>query len=153
MRSLGKRISPVQLRVRAPSSWPFPTVAMRNHRSRASAQVGFIIPHCPGQHRRLRPSLPPCSSLRISFVKKPCRCNPGWRPHSICSRSPISRGTTLRASPVQVRGLPRAPLGGEIGSWLSYKQQSEGQNLPGRPFSTKNKHLKDLCKTKQQFSF
>jgi 5-methylcytosine-specific restriction endonuclease McrA len=26
-------------------------------------------------------------------------------------------------------------LGGEIGSWLSYKQQSEGQNLPGRPFN------------------
>ena len=45
MHSLGKRISPVQLRVRDP------------FRSRASAHVGFISPLCPGQYRRLRPYL------------------------------------------------------------------------------------------------
>jgi hypothetical protein len=37
MRSLGKRISPVQLRVGAPV-----LMAMRRHRNRASAQAGFI---------------------------------------------------------------------------------------------------------------
>ena len=50
MHSLGKRISPVQLRVRAPF-----LLAVRNNRSRASAQAGFISPRCPGQHWRLRP--------------------------------------------------------------------------------------------------
>jgi hypothetical protein len=45
--------------------WPSPfppfasvkstAVVSRQHRSRASAQVGFISPLCPGQHRRLRP--------------------------------------------------------------------------------------------------
>ena len=30
-------------------------VAVRKHRSRASAQAGFIRPLCPGQHWRLRP--------------------------------------------------------------------------------------------------
>lgn len=50
MRSLGKRFSSVQLRVRAPTK-----VVVRKHRSRASAQVGFISPLCPGLHRRLRP--------------------------------------------------------------------------------------------------
>ncbi len=43
MRFLGTEVSLVQFRVRAP------------FRSRASAQVGFISPLCPGQHRRLRP--------------------------------------------------------------------------------------------------
>ena len=85
MPSLGKRISPVQLRVRAPF------LAVRKDRSRASAQVGFISPLCPGPHRRLRPFSPPCSSLRISFVKNSCRSNTGWRLHSICSRSPTQR--------------------------------------------------------------
>lgn len=80
MHSLGKRISPVQLRVRDPF------LAVRKDRSRASAQVGFISPPCPGRHRRLRPLLrlgwrslvitaqayvgevlrPPCV-LRVSF--------------------------------------------------------------------------------------
>ena len=45
MCSLGKRVSPVQFRVGA-------------FRSRASAQVGFISPPRPGQHRGLRPSYP-----------------------------------------------------------------------------------------------
>ena len=30
-------------------------VAVRNHRSRASAEAGFIRPLCPGQHWGLRP--------------------------------------------------------------------------------------------------
>jgi hypothetical protein len=50
MHSLGKRISPVQFRVRDPV-----LMAVRQHRSRASAQVGFISPPRPGQHRRLLP--------------------------------------------------------------------------------------------------
>ena len=31
-------------------------VAVRKHRSRASAQAGFIRPLCPGQHWGLRPA-------------------------------------------------------------------------------------------------
>lgn len=85
MHSLGKRISPVQFRVRAPF------LAVRKDRSRASAQVGFISPLCPGQHRRLRPFSPPCSSLRISFVKNSCRSIAGWRLHQLRSRSPMQR--------------------------------------------------------------
>ena len=85
MHSLGKRISPVQFRVRDPF------LAVREDRSRASAQVGFISPLCPGRHRRLRPLSPPCSSLRISFVKNSCRSITGWRLHSLCSRSPMQR--------------------------------------------------------------
>ena len=49
------------------------------HNSRASAQVGFISPLSPGQHRRLRPFSPPCSSLRISFVRNSYRGGTGWR--------------------------------------------------------------------------
>ena len=79
MPSLGKRTSPVQFRVGTP------------FRSRASAQVGFISPLCPGQHRRLRPFSPPRSRLRISFVKNSCRSITGWGLHSICSRSPMQR--------------------------------------------------------------
>lgn len=73
MHSLGKRISPVQLRVRDPF------LGVRKDRSRASAHVGFISPPCPGRHRRLRPYLPPRRSLRIAFVKQFCRSNTGWR--------------------------------------------------------------------------
>jgi len=84
MRSLGKRISSVQLRVRDP------------FRSRASAQVGFISPLRPGQHRRLRgismpANMPPRSSLRISFVKNSCRSNTGGRLQFVRSRSPTQR--------------------------------------------------------------
>lgn len=85
MHSLGKRISPVQFRVRDPF------LVVRKDRSRASAQVGFISPLCPGRHRRLRPFLPPCSSLWIAFVKRPCRGSTGWRLHPLCSRSPMQR--------------------------------------------------------------
>ena len=101
MHSLGKRISPVQFRVRAPFS--------SEDRSRASAQVGFISPLCPGQHWRLRPFSPPCSSLRISFVKNSCRSITGWRLHPF-ARVAQRRGTTSRTSPVQVQVLPRAPF-------------------------------------------
>ena len=59
-------------------------------RSRASAQAGFIRPPCPGQHWGLRPLSPPCSSLRISFVKKSSRGSTGWRLHFHCSRSPTA---------------------------------------------------------------
>ena len=89
MRSLGKRLSSVQLRMRAPILRPPAMVAVR--RSRASVQAGFISPLCPGQHRRLRPSPPPRSSLRISFVKRPCRGNTGGRLQPFCSRSPTQR--------------------------------------------------------------
>ena len=109
MHSLGKRISSVQLRVGAPF-----LVTVRKFRSRASAQAGFISPLCPGQHWRLRPFSPPCSSLRISFVKNSCRGSTGWR-LPLCGTAPAARvaqcrGTTSRASPVQVQVLPRAPV-------------------------------------------
>ena len=68
MPSLGKRTSPVQFRVRDSV-----LVAVRKHRSRTSVQMSFISSSGPGQHRRLRPFLPPRSSLRMTFVKSPCR--------------------------------------------------------------------------------
>jgi hypothetical protein len=46
MHSFGMGVSSVQFRVRAP---------FFKDRSRASAQVSFISPLCPGQHRGLRP--------------------------------------------------------------------------------------------------
>ncbi len=97
--------------------WPPATVAARKHRSRASAQVGFISPLCPGQHWRLRPAfalratarqaisiLPPRSSLRISFVKKSCRGSTGWRLHEFSSRSPTAE--TRRRERRQCRCKP-----------------------------------------------
>jgi hypothetical protein len=78
MRSLGRRANSVQFRVGAP------------FRSRASAQTSFISSSCPGQHRRLRPFSPPCSSLRIVFVKRFCRSITGWRIQCTRSRSPIA---------------------------------------------------------------
>ena len=105
MHSLGRRANLVQVREGAPA-----LMAECQHRSRASAQAGFISQLCPGQHWRLRRVLPPCSSLQISFVKKSCRCNTGWRLHFHLARVAQRRGTTSRASPVQVRFLPRAPF-------------------------------------------
>ena len=66
MHSLCKRISRVQLRVRDPF------LAVRKDRSRASAQVGFISPPCPGRHRRLRPFLHHVSqdcAVSVSAIK------------------------------------------------------------------------------------
>ena len=63
----------------------------QNRRSRTSVQAGVISQPRPGQHRGLRPSLPLCSSLRISFVKRSCRCNSDGRLQSFCSRSPMQR--------------------------------------------------------------
>ena len=100
MHSLGKRTSSCN------SGWG---LQFRNRRSRTSVQAGVISQPGPGQHRGLRPFLPPCSSLWISFVKRPCRCNSGGRLQSFCSRTQ-RRGTTSRTSPVQVRALPRAPF-------------------------------------------
>ena len=67
MPSLGKRISPVQLRVRDP------------FRNRASAQAGFISQLRRGQHSGIATISPPCSSLRMTFVKSSCRSITGWR--------------------------------------------------------------------------
>jgi hypothetical protein len=104
-------------------------VAVRKDRSRASAQVGFISPLCPGQHRRLRPFSPPCSSLRISFVKNSCRSITGWRLHSLCSHSPMQRhdvenvasaganpaaSTNFRESKPQQTGIRFLPGYGEV---------------------------------------
>jgi len=91
-RPFAHRAQPLSESARCNSGGGLQSLAnIRKERSRASAQAGFISPLCPGRHRRLRPFPPPCSSLRISFVKNSCRCNPGWRLHSICSRSPTQR--------------------------------------------------------------
>jgi len=74
--------------VRCNSGWG---LQIQNDRSRTSVQAGVISQPGPGQHRGLRPFPPPCSSLRISFVKRPCRCNSGGRLQSFCSRSPTQR--------------------------------------------------------------
>jgi hypothetical protein len=104
MHSLGKRI---QLGATPGEGSSFRMVAVRKHRSRTSVQAGVISQPRPGQHRGLRPFLPLCpdASGRISFVKRPCRCNSGGRLHPFCSRSPSlsrrpPRGTTSRASTV-----------------------------------------------------
>ena len=51
MHFFGMEASSVQLRVGAPS-----LIAVRKHRSRASAQASIISPLCPGQHWGLRPA-------------------------------------------------------------------------------------------------
>jgi len=72
MRSLGKRMSSVQFRVRASQSSQrsgrFHTLAV----PRAALGTATISP--------------PCSSLRISFVKQSRRINTGWRTHFVRSR-------------------------------------------------------------------
>jgi hypothetical protein len=69
MHSLGKRISPVQFRVRAPQS--------------SQRSSGFHKPASPRAALGIATISPPCSSLRISFVKKSRRSSTGWRLHSI----------------------------------------------------------------------
>ena len=60
---------------RCNSGWGlhFDLAVARHRRSRASDQARFICSLCPGQHWGMRPFSPPCSSLRISFVKKSSR--------------------------------------------------------------------------------
>ena len=82
MPSLGKRVSSVQFRVGAPIS----ELPQSNQRSGRR--------HKPAMPRAALGSAtisPPCSSLRISFVKKSCLSITGWRIHSFCSRSPMQR--------------------------------------------------------------
>jgi len=73
--------------VRCNSGWG---LQIQNGRSRTSVQAGVISQPSPGQHWGLRPFPSPCSSLRISFVKKSCRSITGWRLQFPCSRSPTA---------------------------------------------------------------
>ena len=61
MHSFGMGAGSVQFRVE---------LHIQDNRSRTSVQAGVISQPRPGQHWGLRPFSPPCSSLRISFVKK-----------------------------------------------------------------------------------
>jgi len=86
---------------------------------------------------------PPRSSLRISFVKKPCRCNPGWRLHSICSRSPMQRhdvesvasagaspaaSTSFKESKPQQTGTRLLPGHGEVATTSGSTFQVTGES-------------------------
>jgi len=97
--------------VRCNSGWG---LQIQNGRSRTSVQAGVISQPSPGQHWGLRPISPPCSSLRISFVKKSRRSITVWRLQFRCVVQAFARGhhrdTTSRASVVQGRILPRAPF-------------------------------------------
>ena len=76
---------------------------------------------------------PPCSSLRISFVKKPRRSIPGWRLHFLCSRSPTAetrcrerrqcRRESCREHPPSLCELRRA------GQFMELKPQQTGTGL------------------------
>lgn len=79
MHSLGKRVSPVQLRVGAP-------ISQSSQRSN-----GFHKPAVSGAAPGTATTSPPCSSLRISFVRQSRRGSTGGRLHSFCSRSPMQR--------------------------------------------------------------
>jgi hypothetical protein len=78
--------------VRCNSEWglQIDLAVVHQPRSRTSVQAGVISQPRPGQHWGLRPFSPPCSSLRISFVKKSSRSITGWRLHYFCSRSPTA---------------------------------------------------------------
>ena len=82
-----------------PPRWPSAKVAIRQHRNRASAQTGFISQLRRGQHSGLRPFLPPCSSLRIAFVKRSCRSITGWRLQWVVALRRV--GSALAARVVQ----------------------------------------------------
>ena len=58
--------------------WPPATVAARKHRSRASAQVGFISPLRPGQHRRLRPAFARDFRARERLPRRSTRAKAGF---------------------------------------------------------------------------
>jgi hypothetical protein len=75
---LGKRVSSVQLRVGAPTFGGSAKATQSNQRS-----GGRHKPAGSGAAPGTATILPPCSSLRISFVKKSCRSITGWRIHFI----------------------------------------------------------------------
>ena len=117
MRSLGKRISSVQFRVRAPQSsqrssgFHKPAVSGAAPEAATSLRLAATVRQgnlCLLSLGSAGQSTPPRSSLQIAFVKLSRRINTGWRTHFVRSRSPTSRDTTSRASPVRVRILPRA---------------------------------------------
>jgi hypothetical protein len=59
-------------------------------------------------------------------------------PGRLMSRTPPFEGGYAGANPAPAAKFGKSsfdPLGGEIASRLAYTQQSEGQNLPERPFS------------------
>ena len=90
MRSLGKRISSVQFRVRAPQSSQrssgFHKPAVSGAAPESATRLRLAV---TARSASLRPfsfgsaghSTPPRSSLRISFVKQSRRITTGWRPH------------------------------------------------------------------------
>ena len=67
MRFLGTEVSLVQFRVRAPIT------------QSSQCSSGFHKPALSGAAPETATNLPPCSSLRTSFVKKLCRGSTGWR--------------------------------------------------------------------------
>ena len=105
MHFFGMEASSVQLRVGAPVWWPCASTAVEP----PLRQVSYA--------RCAQGSTGDCDHLGLlaealptSFVRKSCRGSTGGRLHLLCSRSPTSRDATSRASPVQVRILPRAPF-------------------------------------------
>jgi hypothetical protein len=104
--------------VRCNSGWG---LQIQNDRSRTGVQAGVISQPSPGQHWGLRPFSPPCSSLRISFVKNSSRGSTGWRIHFLCSRSPsvctrppqrhdVESVASAGAEVAVRKHLPRAPF-------------------------------------------
>ena len=79
MHSPGRRANSVQFRVRAPL-----LTAIRNGGHAQASQSSqrssrFHKPALPRAALGIATTLPPCSSLRIAFVKRFCRSNTGWR--------------------------------------------------------------------------
>ncbi len=99
MRSLGKQISSVQFRVRAPQSsqrssgFHKPAVsgaapeAATSLRLAATARQGNLCLLSLGSAVH---STPPSSSLQIAFVKQSRRINTGWRTHFVRARTPTA---------------------------------------------------------------
>ena len=97
MRSLGKRISSVQFRVRAPQSSQrssgFHKPAVSGAAPEAATSLRLAATARQASLRLLSlgsagHSTPPSSSLQIAFVKQSRRSNTGWRTHFVRSRSP-----------------------------------------------------------------
>ena len=82
MRSLGKRNSPVQLQVRAPITQSSQRSSRHHKPAQPRAALGIAT------------ILPPCSSLRISFVKNSCRGSTGWRLQVSCFTGEWLRGNS-----------------------------------------------------------
>lgn len=68
---------------------------------------GFHKPAASGAAPETATTSPPCSSLRISFVRQFCRGSTGWRLHfAPAAHVAQRRGTTSRASPMRVQVPP-----------------------------------------------